>query len=162
MKTTIKFISISLIALSLTMCHTKQKSDPNNTINPTENFDWLLGNWKRTNDKIGNVTYENWEKISEIHYSGIGYTLQNGDTISLEFMKLTKLENSWDFIVKTRKDSLSTVFDVKALNDSSFTCTNDINEFPNVIYYSKDGANLKAKIKGGDLEIAFDFEKIKN
>jgi len=160
MKTTIKLICVSLIAFGLTMCNTKQKPETKNTNNNSENFDWLLGNWKRTNDKVGNETFENWEKINENHYSGIGYTLQNGDTISRELMNLKKDENSWDFIVKTRTDSLSIIFDVIALNDSSFTCTNDFNEFPKVIYYTKDGINLKAMIKGGDLEISFDFEKI--
>ncbi|MEJ5106747.1 hypothetical protein [Chryseobacterium sp. MYb328] len=30
----------------------------------TVNFDWLTGKWKRSNEKAGKETFENWNKIS--------------------------------------------------------------------------------------------------
>ena len=49
-----------------------------------ENFDWLLGKWKRLNDEVGKETFENWNKISLSKYLGIGFTMQRGDTIKRE------------------------------------------------------------------------------
>lgn len=57
MKTILKFTAIILIALGFTMCNSKQNES-------TENFDWLLGKWQRTNEKQGKTTFENWEKIT--------------------------------------------------------------------------------------------------
>lgn len=47
----------------------------------SRNFDWLCGNWVRTNDEEGYRTYENWMKNSNTEYIGLGCTLQDGDTV---------------------------------------------------------------------------------
>jgi len=31
----------------------------------SQNFDWILGAWLRTNDDEGEQTYENWKKVSQ-------------------------------------------------------------------------------------------------
>jgi hypothetical protein len=48
------------------------------TIEKTKNFDRLLGKWERLNEEEGKETFENWNKIKEKEYSGIGFTIQNG------------------------------------------------------------------------------------
>ena len=40
-----------------------------------ENFDWLLGNWKRNFEEEGKETFEIWGKNSSSEYSGIGFTI---------------------------------------------------------------------------------------
>ena len=54
-------------------------------------LDWILGSWKRTNDKEGQQTFEHWKESSGEKfktYRGLGYTLQGQDTIFKEEMKL--------------------------------------------------------------------------
>ena len=65
MKTILKFTAIILIAFVFTMCNSKQTES-------TENFDWLLGKWQRTNEEQGKTTFENWEKTNNSEYNGIG------------------------------------------------------------------------------------------
>ena len=75
MKSIVKISFVLLTTLALTMCNTKQ-NDQKSTTQPTENFDWLLGNWKRTNEEKGKETFENWKKTNDTEYKGIGFTLQ--------------------------------------------------------------------------------------
>ena len=90
MKSIVKLSFVILTAFTFAMCNTKQ-NDQKSTTQPTENFDWLLGNWKRTNEEKGKETFENWKKTNDTEYNGIGFTLQNSDTLSQEQMKLIQL-----------------------------------------------------------------------
>ena len=130
-------------------------------IKTSENFDWLLGNWKRLNDEAGNETFESWQKINETEYQGVGFTLKNGDTISQEKMQLVKQNNQWNVSVSIPSEPQATVFKVTQIDSHSFICENELNDFPKKIEYWFEGKNLKAKISNSDMEIAFDFEKIK-
>jgi len=38
----------------------------------TGNFDWLLGKWKRVNEEGKKETFENWKKVKNTEYAGIG------------------------------------------------------------------------------------------
>jgi hypothetical protein len=40
-----------------------------------QDFDWLIGNWVRTNDQPNRMTYENWSKVNDSVYNGLGYTM---------------------------------------------------------------------------------------
>lgn len=143
---------ISLFAIS---CNTKTKTNES-----TENFDWLLGQWQRTNEEQGKTTFENWEKTARFSYSGIGFTMQDGDTVKQEKMKLIKQNGTWDLIVKVPEETESVTFEIIESNQSSFTCINDSIDFPNQIKYWTDNNQLKATVSGTDLNISFEFEKI--
>lgn len=141
----------SLIAVS---CNIKTKSNEK-----SENFDWLLGQWQRTNEEQGKSTFENWEKTSDFSYSGIGFTMQNGDTIKQEKMKLLKQNGAWDLIVKVPEETKDVTFAITESNQNSFTCVNDSIDFPNQIKYWIENNKLKATVSGTDLKISFEFEK---
>lgn len=127
----------------------------------TENFDWLLGNWQRLNEAQGKETFENWVKISETEYFGIGYTMQKEDTLSKENMKLVKENTNWNLIVKTTQDAQPTVFTGVDHDENGFACENNENDFPNKIKYWKNGDKIKATISNAEMTIAFEFEKLK-
>lgn len=133
----------------------------NSEIKASENFDWLLGNWKRVNDEAENETFESWQKINDSEYQGVGFTLKNGDTISQEKMQLVKHNNQWNLSISLPSEPQATVFKVTKIDSQSFVCENELNDFPKKIEYWFEGKNLKAKISNSDMEIAFDFEKIK-
>ncbi|WP_228438779.1 DUF6265 family protein [Chryseobacterium pennae] len=125
----------------------------------TANFDWLTGKWKRSNEKAGKETFENWNKISPTEYSGIGFTLQKGDTISKENMKLVNTSGQWSLLVKTPKEKQFIKFKVTELKNNEFVCVNDSLDFPKRIQYSSEGKKLKAMISNEKMKIPFEFEK---
>jgi hypothetical protein len=138
MKSIVKTSFVLLTAFTLTMCNTKQ-NDQKSTTQPTENFDWLLGNWKRTNEEKGKETFENWKKINNSEYNGIGFTLKNKDTLSKEEMKIVEKNGEWNLIVKTREEKEPTKFKMSELKSDKFVCVNDTIDFPKRIEYWKNG-----------------------
>ncbi len=125
----------------------------------TYNFDWLLGDWKRTNDEPGNRTFESWNKESDQLYVGKGWTMKSKDTISQEIMHI-ELENQ-NWVLKVSLPGIYEVtFDNINTTKNSFEFGNDKNDFPKLIKYKFDGKNLNAEISGGGPTIPFEFEKI--
>lgn len=129
-------------------------------IEKSKNFDWLLGNWKRLNEKDGKETFENWEKIKETEYSGIGFTMLKNDTIKQEKIRLIKNNEKWDLKVKSPEDTTYINFTGVSHNDKEFTCENNELDFPNKIKYWKNGSKLNASVSGGEMIILFEFEKL--
>ncbi|MCU4164954.1 DUF6265 family protein [Carboxylicivirga caseinilyticus] len=129
---------------------------------PTEskdNFDWMLGSWIRTNEQENRLTFENWEKHSDSEYTGFGFTLENNDTIWQENIKLIKKDGEWSFDVTGQGESNSTNFKLIRIEEQCFVCENQLNEFPKIIEYSKNGDLLKATISGNNMKVDFDFEE---
>lgn len=157
-----KYLFLVIMVSFCLSCQQKNKSNPKDikASNFTENFDWLLGNWKRSNDKEGKQTYENWIKLGEDSYQGLGYTMQKSDTIWKETIRLAHINNAWIFEVKGENDTEPTVFELTEIEQETFTCENEENEFPKKIKYSKSGKKLMAIISGEDMKIPFEFEPI--
>lgn len=153
MKTTLKFIAITLIVFVFTVCNTQHNKK-------AENFDWLLGKWQRTNENKGKTTFENWEKINDSEYSGLGFTVQNNDTISKERMKILKTDGKWNLFVKTVKEKEFIKFEMSDIKEDKFKCENNMIIFPKLIKYWKKGNNISALVSGDSLEILFEFELI--
>ncbi|MDE5421487.1 DUF6265 family protein [Ancylomarina sp. DW003] len=160
-----KKILIILIGTLLISCNQSKKKnqqieEKSTTVTEkSENFDWLLGKWKRLNEKEGKETFENWEKIKETEYSGIGFTMQNGDTIKQERIRLTKTNGKWDLTVKVPEESESITFNGTSHNENEFTCENNEIDFPNKIKYWKNGQKINASVSNSEMEISFEFEK---
>ena len=158
------FILTSLIILTACAEGKKVKVELNQPIISnqiiTENFDWLIGNWKRLYEEEGKETFENWEKINKNIYKGHGFTLQNSDTLWQEYIQLTKEDTSWNLLVKSPEETEFTTFAGVTHNPTSFTFENLEIEFPNKIHYWIEGENLKASVSGAEMKIDFTFEKI--
>ncbi len=160
-----KLLLVGLVLLLLS-CN-KQKESSVKTVSQPEteqkqitDFDWLLGKWKRLQEEEGKETFENWKKISESEYSGIGFTMQNGDTVKQERIRLKRNGDHWDLLVKTPDETEAIMFKGIRHSADAFTCENTTIEFPQEIKYWKDGEQLKASVSGGDMEILFVFEKL--
>ena len=155
-------LSVIPILFSFYSCSTLINDNPDNKKNigtPNQNFDWLLGNWIRTNEKENKKTFERWEKKSDAEYIGLAYTMQNKDTIWREDVKLLNSNKEWSFNVTGKGEKASTNFKLIEIDKGKFTCENQANEFPKIIMYTILGNTLHAKISGGDMEILFDFVK---
>jgi hypothetical protein len=153
-------IAMVVFTVSCKNSPTVKSNSESSTI--TEDFDWLLGNWHRTNEKEGYETYEFWSKINNTEYSSIGFTLQNNDTIWKENIKLIKRNDDWSFEVSGMGEFNQTIFKLIKADNESFTCKNELNEFPKEIKYFKNENNITAEISGGDMKIPFEFERTDN
>jgi hypothetical protein len=123
-------------------------------------FEWLLGTWKRTNDKEGLQTYEHWKKISESEFLGKGYTMKEADTVWQEKIKLIRGEDSWNFEVHVKNSVDPTIFRLTKVETNSFTCENTDNDFPKKIRYAKVEKGLNAVISGDGKVVLFEFIRL--
>ncbi|MGV0924779.1 DUF6265 family protein [Empedobacter tilapiae] len=151
------FTFLLLFSFSLNSCQTN-KTSPNKT-----SFDFLVGEWIRTNEKSDRKTYENWKKVDKNTFLGCGFTIKNNDTISQEHLTISKIDDKWILKVNLDKTKNETT-DFKLINSdkNSFILENQENDFPKIIKYWKVGNQLKAEISNDESsKIDFVFEKIK-
>lgn len=129
--------------------------------NPAQNdFDFLLGNWERINDKEGKKTFEYWEKQSDTIYLGHSFTLLEKDTVWQEFVTLSPISGIWSYQVRLPDSNQSTNFKLTEKTSNSFVCENPENEFPNLINYKVEKNTMHAEITDGKTTIEFKFEKL--
>lgn len=156
-----KNILILLIGILIISCNPSKKESSNIKLtDKSDNFDWLLGEWERLNEEKGKNTYENWEKISDVEYSGIGFTMQGNDTIKQEKIALIKASEKWILTVKVPEEKESVSFKMINHTENDFTCENKELDFPNTIRYWKSGNRMKASVSNAEMEIPFEFEKL--
>lgn len=154
-----KRLIIFLIFITLLSCKKTNHNDTKNTDSNQTQFDWLVGNWIRTNEKEGKKTFENWKKSSNSKFLGVSYTLQNNDTIWKEDVVLSKSNNTWYFAVTGKEDKNPILFKLSKIDDKSFAFENKNNSFPKLIQYQNIGDKFKATVSGDDMVIHFEFEK---
>lgn len=140
-------------------CNNEEPSAPAEIVAP-KTYDWLLGEWQRTNDSEGKLTFENWTKVNDSIYTSHGFTMKGADTVWQEFAFLSPTNSDWFFRVKMNKtDSSSTDFKVIEMGEDFFTCENQQNDFPKIIKYKKSGNNILAEISADTTKVDFVFEK---
>ena len=139
--------------LLLSICFLCIVSCDNNT-KKTKNPAFLIGNWKRLNDKPGSQTFENWNP----DFKGLGYTIKNGKTSFSEQLSIIKINDTLHLQVVGVNEN-PTLFKFTEQTDTSFVCENSQNEFPKTIKYILDKGNLKAEVSNDDFRIDFIFEK---
>ena len=148
-----RFILIAFAVTLMVSCNSGPKAG-------NESFDWLLGKWERTNENEGRQTIEMWSKVTDSEYKGYGATLQDGDTLWYENIKLVKSNNLWSFEVTGKGETTPTVFELSSIEKGRFISENEQNEFPKKIEYFRSENGLKALISGDDMEVVFDFKRI--
>lgn len=126
--------------------------------NSENTHDFLLGSWERTNDQEGRNTYEIWTK-NEKEYTGFGYTLQAGDTIFKERLRLYKRDSTWTLEVSGVNES-PTPFLLTSFTTHSFVAQNPQNEFPKTIHYNYFDDTITATISDEETEIPFIFWRV--
>ncbi len=127
-----------------------------------DSFQWLLGDWERTNNQPGKTTLESWNKVSDREYKGIGVTTQDQDTVFYEDIRLSYIGDTLFLIVSTPQHKDAVQFKITSQDEYSFTAENPDNDFPKKIEYRKSDQGLKATISGGGEEIDFLFAKVED
>jgi hypothetical protein len=115
---------------------------------------FILGYWSRTNDKPNQKTYEIWNS----DFTGIGFTIQQHDTIFKEILSIIEKNDSL-FLQVEGVNEEPTLFKFTHQTENSFTCENPENEFPKKIKYHIVAGKLKASVSNDDFSVDFVFRK---
>lgn len=76
-------------------------------------------------------------------------------------MKLLEANGKWSLFVKTPDEKAPIEFSMTTMGSREFVCVNDSLDFPNRIHYWLEGEKLKAKVSNEEMNIHFEFEKIR-
>jgi len=120
-------------------------------------LDFLLGKWKRTNDKDSLRTYEYWKSITPVFFEGWSYTKSKSQIVWEEKTTLKKYHNRIVFNVKSAPGNSVNFYCSTMDKEDYLVCTNDKNEYPKKIEYWKEKDSLKARISGGGPVVDFNF-----
>lgn len=116
---------------------------------------FLIGNWKRLNDKPGSQTYEMWNT----NLVGMGYTLKDKKKSFQEILSIITINDTLHLEVKGVNET-PTLFKFTNQTNTSFICENPKNEFPKKLNYFIDNKQLKAIVSSDDFRIDFVFDKV--
>lgn len=109
-------------------------------------FDWLEGEW--VNDaEFPLITREIWHR-TDMGMAGIGYTVENGDTIFFENMEIKKSGNNIVYIPTIGNSETNKPFKLISDDNAEFVFENNENDFPQRIYYRQAEDSLYAWIEG--------------
>lgn len=86
---------------------------------------FLIGNWKRLNDKPNFQTYESWN----INFKGFGYTKKGTETTFSEQMRIVSINDTLHLEVVGVNDK-PTLFKFIEQTDTSFVAENPTHDFP--------------------------------
>lgn len=151
-------LSIILIITLLFSFNNKYQEPHLNQLQQTENFDWLIGDWIRTNGKKESITTEIWEKASGNLYLGTGLTKKNNEIVFKENLRLIKKGSNWIYEV-TGVNADTTNFVIQSFSENSFIANNPDNPFPKKIEYVYKDEKLVAVISDEDKKIVFEFKR---
>jgi hypothetical protein len=124
-------------------------------IKKTQKPTFLIGEWKRLNDKPGAQTYEMWNT----NLVGMGYTIKGSKRSFQESLSIITINDTLHLEVKGVNET-PTLFKFTSQTDTSFVCENSENEFPKKIKYYLENKKLKAIVSADDFRIDFIFDKI--
>lgn len=123
-------------------------------------FDWLVGKWKRIQENQTHITYENWAKVSEAQYAGLGFIMQESDTVWQEELRLIKNDSSWTLEVQTPGNDDMVVFTLTTKLDTTFTVENPEHDFPQAIKYWIADGHLFSYVSGPERNLNYEFEPL--
>lgn len=123
-------------------------------------LDWIVGEWNRTNLKLGSTASENWEKISDTVFKGIGISMKASDTTFVEHLRIEIKSNKIYYVADVKENNTPTYFEMVEISSTEFICQNLKHDFPKVISYAFKGNELTAIISdGGDKKMEFIFRR---
>jgi len=151
-----KYIFVTVFSCALIACN-NQKSVVSNELDKRERkilqASWLIGKWSNTAKQRND--YETWEKYNDSTYLGKSYSIENGDTVSSESIKLVEDSEGIYYIpvVQGQNNNLPVSFKLIVVEANKLVFENPAHEFPQRISYqlvSPDSmvAEISGMIKG--------------
>lgn len=124
-----------------------------------QSFQWLQGEWQRTNTKPGRSGVEKWMMVSPTEMQGWGISMKGQDTAFVEKLKLVEKDGAVYYVADVPGNKEPVYFKVTAVSADGFTCENAAHDFPKMITYKREAAKLKAVISGNGKMMEYWFEK---
>jgi len=125
---------------------------------------WLIGTWQKQSAK--GILSESWQQLDDSTFVGRSFFVNNGDTVSSEFIRLEQRNNKLYYIptVADQNDGRPISFTLTNLTDSSVTFENPEHDFPQKIYYQFQKpdsliAEVSAMVNGSQKSIVFRMER---
>jgi hypothetical protein len=154
--TFMKCIFVTVFSCALIACN-NQKSAVSNGLDKRElkivQASWLIGKWANTTTQRHD--YESWEKYNDSTYLGKSYSIQGGDTVSSESIRLVEDSESIHYIpiVLGQNNNLPVSFKLTVLEANKLIFENPAHDFPQRISYqlvSPDSlvAEISGMVKG--------------
>ena len=146
-----KFLLFAAIILLATSCY---RPGPREAINDLHE---LAGSWSSQQVQF----YETWEVVSDTLMKGIGYSLQNEDTVFKETMKIFYADDKVILAVKQNEEHEYTQFGMTEAKRDKWVFENMKNDYPNIIIYEISGEELSAAIMNsrGNRKIEFNMQR---
>ena len=120
------------------------------------------GTWKMISDKI--QYYEEWRLINDSELIGIGFSVEQGDTVLSEELYVKKFADTWAYVALPVNQTI-TLFALSEYSDSTFIFENEEHDYPQKIIYefTADGklnAATEGIIEGELMRRDFSFIRI--
>lgn len=121
------------------------------------------GKWKMISDKI--EYYEEWKLINSNELTGIGFSIEEADTVLSEELYMQKFSEQWAYVAIPVNQAI-TLFALTEYSESKFIFENKEHDYPQrIIYEFIADSNLNAATEGvidGELmRRDFNFIRIK-
>jgi hypothetical protein len=120
------------------------------------------GTWKMISDKI--EYYEEWRLINGSELIGIGFSIEEGDTVLSEELYLKKFADKWAYVAIPVNQAI-TLFALSEYSNNKFSFENEEHDYPQKIIYefTADGklnAATEGIIEGELMRRDFNFTRI--
>ena len=90
------------------------------------------GTWKMISDKI--QYYEEWRLINDSELIGIGFSVEQGDTVLSEELYVKKFADTWAYVALPVNQTI-TLFALTEYTESKFIFENKKHDYPQKIIY---------------------------
>jgi len=134
------------------------------SINPQDDSIIKLfpGKWKMNSDNI--EYYEEWKIADEHELTGVGFSIEEGDTVLSEELYLKKFAEQWAYVAIPVNQTI-TLFALTEYSESKFIFENKEHDYPQRIIYefTADGklnAATEGIIDGELMRREFNFIRI--
>ena len=138
--------------------------------NPTlENLNWLAGKWRlekqaRTanGETLRRIVDEQWTSSAGGMMLGVSRTVENGKTVSFEFLRIVQRSDGTYYIAQPNGDP-PTEFRLKSAQSDEWVFENPAHPFPRRIRYRRDGEDaLMARIEdeSGTKYVDFAYSRV--
>jgi len=163
-----KCIFVTAFTCALIAC-TNKRSVVSNDLDKRDRkivqVSWLIGKWANTAKQRHD--YETWEMYNDSTYLGKSYSIQSGDTVSFESIKLVEGSEGIYYIpiVQGQNNNLPVSFKLIVLEANKLIFENPAHEFPQRISYqlvSRDSlvAEISGMLKGEHRVTQFPMRRV--
>lgn len=125
-----------------------------------EDLGWLVGTWKRTNNKPGQQGSEQWTIDANVGLLGYGVTISAKDTLFIEKMRIVNGDNNaLYFVADVIENPKPVYFKIISIYQNEFICENQQHDFPKRLHYKRKMKQLVVNVSGNGKSIEYTFTK---